>query len=281
MSADHLGASTSEGAGRRSFSTAHGPWDIALVGALAGLLAGVFGVGGGILVVPGLVLITTMSQRLAHGTSLGAVLPIAAASSIGYAAHGNIDLPVALWLAIGAVGGAIVGTRLLHVLPARTLGVMFAAVLLLSAVRLFFPTEADGRGALTVAAAAGLVAIGLTTGILAGLLGIGGGVVMVPAMILLLGVPPVVAKGTSTLVIVPTSIMGTWRNHRRNNVDLRSAAVVGGAGVVTAAIGSIVADRMSDTVSNILFATLLVVVAGRLVSQLLRDRQAEAVENPA
>ncbi|CAN5657234.1 sulfite exporter TauE/SafE family protein [soil metagenome] len=275
MSPENPGAATES----RAFSTAHGPWDIALVGVLAGLLAGAFGVGGGILVVPGLVLVTTMSQRLAHGTSLGAVLPIAVASSIGYAAHCNVDLPVAVWLAIGAVSGAIVGTRLLHVLPARTLGVMFAAVLLLSAVRLFFPTDADGRATLSAATATGLVAIGLLTGILAGLLGIGGGIVIVPTLILVFGIPPVVAKGTSTLVIVPTSIMGTWRNQRRDNVDLRAAAVIGGAGVVTAAVGSILADRMSDAVSNILFATLLVLVAGWLVVRLGQDHRAESTMN--
>ena len=95
---------------------------------------------------------------------------------------------------------------------------------------------------------------------------------MVPAMILLFGIPPVVAKGTSAAVIVPTAVMGTWRNRLRGNADLRAAAIIGAAGIVTAALGSIVADKMSAELSNVLFAALLVVVAGRLLWQLQRDR---------
>ena len=106
---------------------------IALVGLLAGFLAGLFGVGGGILIVPGLVVAAHMSQRLAHGTSLAAVVPISVASLISYATHGNVDWNVALWLAIGAVGGAVIGTRLLHVLPQRTLAIIFIVVLVASA----------------------------------------------------------------------------------------------------------------------------------------------------
>jgi uncharacterized protein len=237
---------------------------IAAVGLLAGFLAGLFGVGGGILIVPGLILAAHMGQRLAHGTSLAAVVPISVASLVSYAAHGNVDWSVALWLAIGAVAGAVIGTRLLHVLPQRTVAIIFVVVLVASALRLFLATEADGRGNLTPASLIALVVVGLLTGILAGLLGVGGGIIMVPAMILLFGLEPVVAKGTSAAVIIAAAVMGTWRNRANDNTDLRAAAVIGGAGIVTAALGSTLADRMSDDMSNILFASLLLVVAARL-----------------
>ena len=132
-----------------------------------------------------------------------------------------------MWLAVGGVAGAVVGTQLLHVLPQRTLGLLFAAVLIVSAVRLFVDVDADGRAALSTGSAVALVAVGLATGILAGLLGVGGGIVMVPAMIILFGIPPVVAKGTSAAVIVPTAVMGTWRNRRKGNADLRAATIIG------------------------------------------------------
>jgi uncharacterized protein len=244
---------------------------IAIVGLLAGFLAGLFGVGGGILIVPGLVLAAHMSQRLAHGTSLAAVVPISLASLASYAAHGNVDWNVALWLAIGAVGGAVIGTRLLHVLPHRTLAIIFIVVLVASAVRLFVATDADGRGDLSVPAVLALVVVGLVTGILAGLLGVGGGIVMVPAMILLFDLEPVVAKGTSAAVIIAAALMGTWRNRANDNSDLRAATVIGVSGIVTAAIGGTLADRMSDTLSNVLFATLLLIVAARLAWGLRRD----------
>lgn len=250
---------------------------IILVGIGAGFLSGLFGVGGGILVVPGLVLVAKMDQRLAHGTSLAAVLPISASSMVTYALHDNIDWPVALFLAIGAVAGAVLGTRLLSVLPHRALGIAFSVLLILSAIRLFIPTDADGRSTLTAVTALGLIVIGLATGILAGLLGVGGGIVMVPAMIVLFGVPPVLAKGTSLAVIIPTAIMGTWRNRKKKNADLRAAGILGAAGIVTAALGAWVSDKMSDDLSNVLFATLLVIVAVRLLLQLERERRAGKV----
>ena len=250
---------------------------IVVVGVMAGFLAGLFGVGGGILIVPGLVLAAGMDQRLAHGTSLAAVLPISIASLVTYATHGNVDWNVAVWLAIGAVAGAVIGTKLLHVLPHRTLGLLFAAILIISAIRLFVPVDADGRGDVTPITIGALLVVGLATGILAGLLGVGGGIVMVPAMILLFGIPPVVAKGTSAAVIIPTAVMGTWRNRKKGNADIRAAAIIGVAGIVTAALGGILADKMSDDLSNILFATLLLVVAARLLWQ-LRSERAEASE---
>jgi len=248
---------------------------IVVVGVLAGFLAGLFGVGGGVLVVPALVIATSMSQRMAHGTSLAAVVPISIASLAVYTAQDNVDWEVTLWLAPGAIFGAIVGTRLLHVLPQRTLGLLFAALLLASAVRLFLATDTTGRAELSVLGVVALLAIGLATGIVAGLLGVGGGVVMIPAMILLLSISPVLAKGTSAAVIVPTALIGTWRNRSTGNVDLRAAWIVGVAGIVTAALGGLLADRMSDQVSNVLFATLLLIVAGRLLWQLGRDRHRE------
>ena len=245
---------------------------IGAVGAVAGFLAGLFGVGGGLLIVPGLVLVAGMDQRLAHGTSLAAVLPISVASLLTYAAHDNVDWAAALWLSVGAVAGAVIGTRLLHVLPHRVLALLFAVVVLASAVRLFLATDATGRSPLSAAGVLALVGVGLLAGIVAGLFGVGGGIILVPAMILLFGIPPVVAKGTSAAVIVPAAVMGTWRNRRRGNADLRAAAIVGAAGIVTAALGGTIAGTMSDQLSNVLFASLLVVVAGRLLWQLQRER---------
>ena len=244
---------------------------IAAVGLLAGFLAGLFGVGGGILIVPGLILAAHMGQRLAHGTSLAAVVPISVASLVSYAAHGNVDWSVAGWLAIGAVGGAVIGTRLLHVLPHRTLAIIFIVVLVASALRLFFASDADGRVDLSPASVIALAVVGLATGILAGLLGVGGGIIMVPAMILLFDIEPVVAKGTSAAVIIAAAVMGTWRNRVNDNTDLRAAAVIGGAGIVTAALGGTLADRMSDDLSNVLFASLLLIVAARLAWGLRHD----------
>lgn len=252
---------------------------IVLVGIAAGFLSGMFGVGGGILIVPGLVLIAKMDQRIAHGTSLAAVLPISASSLLSYWAHDHVDWRVGACLAVGALAGALLGTRLLNVLPHRTLGIAFAGLLLVTAVRLFLPLESGTRDPLTVASIGVLVLIGVATGILAGLLGVGGGVVMVPAMMMVLQMPAAMAKGTSVAVIIPTSIMGTWRNRKKQNADLKAAAILGLGGILAAIAGGWISARMSDTVSNVLFATLLLIVAARLVLQIRAEDKAGVVKH--
>ena len=180
-----------------------------------------------------------------------------------FAVHNNIDL---------------LGTRLLNVLPHRALAIGFATLLLVTAVRLFLPlTSEPTRAVLSIGDIAALVAIGVATGILAGLLGVGGGVVMVPAMMMLLQMPSAMAKGTSVAVIIPTAIMGTFRNRSKKNVDLRAAGILGLGGILSATAGGWISARMSDTVSNVLFATLLIIVATRLVLQIRADDKAGVV----
>ena len=78
----------------------------AIVGVAAGLLGGLFGVGGGLIMVPGLIGVAKMERRRAHGTSLAATLPISLASLATYLAHGNVDWAVAFFITIGALVGA-------------------------------------------------------------------------------------------------------------------------------------------------------------------------------
>ena len=118
-----------------------------LVGLVAGFLSGLFGVGGGILIVPSLVLLLGFAQRLAHGTSLAAVLPIAIASLTSYSLEDKVDWKVGGLLAVGAVVGAVIGTHILHRLPHDTLAVAFAVLLVATAVRLLVDhSDAGGRG---------------------------------------------------------------------------------------------------------------------------------------
>jgi uncharacterized membrane protein YfcA len=257
---------------RPAGSAATSMTEAALVGLAAGFLSGLFGVGGGILLVPALVIVLKLGQKLAHGTSLAAVLPIALSSLFGYTVEDKVDWPVAGLLAAGAIGGAVLGTHFLHRLPQRAVGWAFAVVLFATAVRLVVDnSDAGGRADLSILTAVALVVAGFLTGILAGLLGVGGGVVMVPAMVVGFGIPAAVAKGTSLAVIIPTSIMGTLRNRSNSNVDLRLAAVVGIAGVVSAYLASKISVGLSETTSNRLFAALLTAVAIRMVWQFVRS----------
>jgi uncharacterized membrane protein YfcA len=182
-----------------------------LVGIAAGFLSGLFGVGGGILVVPGLIVATKMDQRLAHGTSLAAVLPISFASLLTYWSNDHVDWSVALFLAIGSIFGAVLGAKLLAIASKRVLSTVFIFVLVVSGIKLLFSTHGDGRDTLSVIVMVVLIAIGFATGALAGMLGVGGGMIMVPAMIVLFGIPSAIAKGTSpvsyTHLTLPTKLL--------------------------------------------------------------------------
>ena len=237
----------------------------AVIGVVAGFLSGVFGVGGGILIVPALVLAAGYEQRLAHGTSLASVLPIAASGLVGFAVQDSVDWVAALLLVAGSVLGAMVGTRLLQVLPVRALALAFTGLLLATAAQLVLSSpDGEGRGALTVATAVGLALLGLGAGTLAGLLGVGGGVVMVPGMVLLFGLSAAVAKGTSLAVIIPTATAATRRNLKVGNADLEAAAAIGLSGMATALLASRLSVLMSEATANGLFALLLLVLAARM-----------------
>lgn len=236
-----------------------------VVGAIAGLLSGLFGVGGGVLIVPALVLALGFAQRIAHGTSLAAVVPISIVGAAAYLLHGSVDLRVAGLLMIGTVVGAMWGARLLSWLPQGLLRWLFIAFILFVAVRMMLEVPArEVDIEVTVTLGAVLVGVGLLTGILSGLLGVGGGVFMVPVMVVLLGMGDLTAKGVSLLVVIPTGLVATWFSVRKGNVDLRASAAIGLAGAATSVGGAALAFLLDPQVASILFAAFLVVVAIRM-----------------
>jgi uncharacterized membrane protein YfcA len=237
-----------------------------VIGLLAGLLSGSFGVGGGVIIVPGLVLLLHFTQRLSHGTSLLAIMPIAAAGVIGFGFHGSINIGYAFFLGIGSIVGAVLGTKLLSSISNEWLARIFSAILIITAIWLFVDIPVNSEElALTPATVILLIAVGVLAGGIAGLLGVGGGIIVVPVLILVFGAAAPIAKGTSLLIALIAGTAGSWRNYRNHNIDIPVALKIGLAGIPTALIGAQLAMVMSDQVSTILFAILLVVTAVRLL----------------
>lgn len=244
------------------------------LGLVAGFLSGMFGVGGGILIVPGLLLVLKFPQKLASGTSLAAILPLATVGVISYAARDQVSWIAALLVAVGSIVGARIGTRLLARIPNRPLQVGFAVFIAVVIVSLFF--AAPDRSAMleiTWLSGIGLVVVGLLTGMLSGLLGVGGGVIIVPALMLLFGASDLVAKGTSLLVMIPTSLVGTISNFQVKNVDVAAGMTIGLSACVTTLLGSITAAAVSSTVANICFAIFLAFVAAQMLWKALRSKR--------
>lgn len=109
---------------------------IAVIGTAAGVFSGLFGVGGGTVMVPLLILWLAYGEREATGTSLAAIVIIAAVAAGAQAAYGNVHWGDAALVGIPAVGGVLYGTWLQQRIPARTVSLLFAALLVVTAVSL-------------------------------------------------------------------------------------------------------------------------------------------------
>jgi uncharacterized membrane protein YfcA len=112
---------------------------LAVIGTAAGAFSGLFGVGGGTVIVPLLILWLAYGERLATGTSLAAIVVIALLAVAGHAAYGNIDVVEGLVVGAPAVAGVVAGASLQQRIPERAVSLLFAVLLLAIAVELLIP----------------------------------------------------------------------------------------------------------------------------------------------
>jgi uncharacterized membrane protein YfcA len=112
---------------------------------------------------------------------------------------------------------------------------------------------------------------GLAGGVVGGLLGVGGGILFVPALAIFLDEPQIRAEATSLLAIVPVALAGSWRQYRYGNVRVRDGIVIGVLSPLGVAAGVVVANAVSQRVLELSFAALLVFVAVQLARRGLRD----------
>ena len=115
------------------------------------------------------------------------------------------------------------------------------------------------------------VLLGAAAGVLAGMFGVGGGILFVPVLVAL-GLDQHDATGTSLLAIIPTALVGTWRQARYGNVRWRSAALIGVAAIAAAQGGVLLAESLSGVTLRKLFAALLLVVGAQIAWRARRRR---------
>jgi len=247
-----------------------------LLGIAAGLLSGMFGIGGGTIIVPILVLVLGMPQKLAAGTSVTAILPSAAVGAATYAIQGNVDWVAALLLAIGIIAGAQVGSHLLSKLPVGVIQWAFMVFLAVVVVSLWFVVpQRDDQIDITILTGASIVITGFVTGILSGLLGVGGGVVVVPILMFFFGASDLIAKGSSLVMMIPGSISATVGNARRKNVDVRAAVIIGLSACVFAPLGAFIAGWIDPFWGNVAFSAYLVFILVQMLVRKLKSQRAE------
>lgn len=250
-----------------------GALPLILVGLAAGLLSGLFGIGGGTIIVPALALWLGMNQKLAAGTSVAAILPTAVVGAISYGVQGHVDWIAALCLAFGIVLGAQLGTYLLARLPLGVIQWAFMCFLLVVIVSLWLVVpQRDSEIGIGVLSVVMLVLTGFVTGVLSGVLGVGGGIIVVPVLMFFFGASDLVAKGSSLVMMIPGSISGTIGNMRRNNVDMRAALAVGIAASVCVPFSSVLATLLDPFIANVLFSLYLAYLVGQMLYKKLRGR---------
>jgi uncharacterized membrane protein YfcA len=120
------------------------------------------------------------------------------------------------------------------------------------------------------------LAIGLVGGVIAGMLGVGGGVIFVPGLVVLLNFGQVSAEATSLLAIIPVALVGAYRQNGYGNVRVKDGIVIGALACLGAAIGVAVANAIPVRALELGFAALMLVVAAQMARDALReDREPE------
>lgn len=207
---------------------------------------------------------------MASATSVTSIVVSASAAAIPFIVQDRVDFVAAAAMFAGAALGAVLGARLLERLPGRTVGIIFVAVASVAAVRLFLTASQAGIEPLDfgVGGVLALGAIGSVAGLLAALLGVGGGVVFVPALAILFSAPQHLAQGTSLVTIVPTALVASVAHARAGRVDWQLAGAIAAGGLVSGTLSGMLALATAPELLRRLFAIFLVIVAVRMLLRL-------------
>jgi uncharacterized membrane protein YfcA len=232
---------------------------LAGVGLLAGILSGLFGVGGGFILVPLLALLG-WSLAMAVGTSLFYVAVIGTGGAIAHFRNRNLDGKFVVKFLIFAMVGAQIGALMSESFPDWGLSVAFAAFLTFLAVSMGRPT-APKENAGAKASWGKIAGVGSAVGVLSGLFGVGGGVMFVPAQVRIFGVPIKLAVGNSMLVVLLTGLSGVVGHAMLGNVAWREGGVVIVGGLVGLRLGLWLMSRLSSNRLRVVLVAFLATMA--------------------
>ena len=231
-----------------------------LLGAVVGSTLGLIGAGGAILAVPGLVAILGLSATAATTSSIIIVGSAALAGALRRRNTGTVDVKIGLTFSAIGIFGNFLGTLLLRVIPENLIMIIFALLMFGAGYAMCCrenpqPTAEKPKWQLVVIAAT-------FVGILTGLLGIGGGFLIVPALILFLKVPTKVAAGTSLVAITANSLIAfVLRYEFWNQIPVAEVAVFTISAISASLLLTPVAGKLNAKVTQKIFSVVIVLVA--------------------
>lgn len=239
-----------------------------LIGFGAGAFSGAFGVGGGIVLVPLLVLLLHFSQKHAQATSLVMVSLAAAAGFVTYALAESVAWLPAVFLLLGGIVGSLLGSSLVQRTSDVRLQIGFGVLLIVVAIRMLWPSSAAESGDITefsTLVALAYVVGGVAMGLLSALFGIGGGIIVVPLLVMLFSFPQQVAAGTSLAVMAPIAIIGAWRQSQTGATDWSTGLRFGAASIPGSVLGALAAVSVSGALVRTLFALVIAAIGLQMV----------------
>ena len=238
-------------------------WELAILFAiLIGVLMGLLGGGGSVLLVPVLLYVLRLDAKSALATSQLVMVSTSLVAMGVHARAGNVVPRIGVLFGLLAMAGAYLGGRFAAYVPARLLLLGFVSLMLLSALQMLRKRN-NGESQPSPAGPPSLraVFIGFPTGVVAGLLGAGGGFLIVPALSLFAGLPMAQAVGTSLLVITMQSVAGASGYLRHASVNPSIVAWLSVAMATSSILGGLLARRLPAAALRRIFAALLLVVA--------------------
>jgi len=248
-----------------------------LLGALMGFFGGLFGIGGGIIAIPLLVLGYGMDQALAQGTALVMMVPNLLVGWWRYSRLYPVPLPRALGIGLCATATTWLVAQVAIGLPSALLRTVFSVFLMLLAWRLLWQLGARQR-----AAAQGrpdeatprvperyIPLVGMVGGSSMGLLGIGGGLVATPILTSVFAQRQTVAQSLSLALVAPSSIIALLSYAQAHRVDWHMGLPLAASGMLTVSAGVALAHRLPEQRMRTLFAWMLLVTGGWLLLGLL------------
>lgn len=254
------------------------------IGAIGGVIGGLFGGGSGVFYVPALESLTTLPRPSLHGTAAAANTAVVGVGALTFALiGGHVDGKAGLGMVIGATVGGLFGARLLLTLSHTVLRWLFVGVLLLSVAK--FVADIGGvdplaGGAVFPAAVVDswwyVVPVSLVFGLLIGAwaaaVGLGGGLLAVPVLMVFFGVDLHTAIGTSLLMFFPNSIVGWIMHARQGTASPRLSVTLNVGGLFGAVAGASLALLLDSAVLSAVYAAFCLIVATRELVRMYRRR---------
>jgi uncharacterized protein len=233
------------------------------LGAAFGGFGGLFGVGGGIIAIPMLVLLFNMTQQAAQGTALVMILPTVLLAFWKYRQRNPLDLRMAALLAGSAVLSTYAAARLANVLATGTLRNAFGVFLVVMALYLVWKALAPGGAGGPRHALSWMYSwlVGLTGGLLSGLFGVGGATIAPPALTTFFGLTQTAAQGLALAMIAPGTIVAMIVYARAGAVDWSMGAALAIGSVFAVPFGVAAAHRLHDAKLRLLFCGFLALSA--------------------